>query len=66
MKHKIDNRIFMMVRKASEKRQAMLEQYGEYAPECFAAHAAFRALWNVIEEFEVMHDYLIYNGKNHG
>lgn len=62
--YQIDNRIFMMVRKASEKRQALLEQHGEYSPEYIAAHARFCALWDVVEEFGLVYDWLIYDGKN--
>lgn len=62
--YQIDNRIFMMVRKAFEKRQAMREQYGEYSLEHIAARAALRALWDVVEEFELVDDWLIYDEKN--
>ncbi len=62
--YQIDNRIFMMVRKASEKRQALLEQHGEYSPEYITAHARFCALWDVVEELGLVYDWLIYDGKN--
>ncbi|MEG2617787.1 MAG: hypothetical protein RR998_08490 [Oscillospiraceae bacterium] len=64
MEYKIDNRIFMMARKASEERTRMLEQHGEYSQEYAAAHARFCALWDVIEEFGLVHNWLIYDGKN--
>ena len=64
MEYKIDNRIFMMVRKAKEQVDAVATSAGTDGPEYAAAHARFCALWDVVEEFGLVHDWLIYDGKN--